>query len=73
MPISGESARVLFENAGYRELALTHRHAAAIDTLPAIHADPFDRVLVAQATLEGMKLLSRDAMIIRYGNAVMAV
>jgi PIN domain nuclease of toxin-antitoxin system len=73
VPVSGERALELFALAGYRELAVTQRHAALVETLPAIHADPFDRILVAQATAEGMALLTRDAAVIRYGAMVVPV
>ncbi|MBZ0094596.1 MAG: type II toxin-antitoxin system VapC family toxin [Sulfuricella sp.] len=44
--------RGLLDN-GYQELAITSEHAVSIDSLPLIHKDPFDRILVAQATVEG--------------------
>jgi PIN domain nuclease of toxin-antitoxin system len=55
----------LLEN-GYRELAITGAHALAIGDLPPIHRDPFDRMLVAQATVEGFELLTSDATVARY-------
>lgn len=73
MPVSGQRAAALFAEAGYRELAVAWRHAAAVDTLPAIHGDPFDRILVAQALTEPMRLLSRDATVATYGDMVLAV
>lgn len=73
MPVSGARAAVLFAQAGYRELPLTWQHAAAVDDLPAIHGDPFDRMLVAQALTEPMRLLSRDAALPAYGAMVMPV
>lgn len=48
---------------GYQELPITSQHAVAIDNLPALHTDPFDRLLVAQATVEGMTLLTADALV----------
>src|SRR5690554_4754383 len=45
---------------GYRELAIEGRHCLALTTLPPIHRDPFDRMLIAQAALEGMTLLTAD-------------
>ncbi|MFA5081774.1 MAG: type II toxin-antitoxin system VapC family toxin [Hydrogenophilaceae bacterium] len=73
MPITGNRAAVLFAESGYRELAITWRHAAAVDTLPAIHGDPFDRILIAQAQTEPMRLLSRDATVAAYGGVVLVV
>lgn len=46
---------------------MTWRHAALIDSLPLIHSDPFDRILIAQSLAEPMKLLSRDAVMASYG------
>ncbi|TPL02110.1 MULTISPECIES: type II toxin-antitoxin system VapC family toxin [unclassified Mesorhizobium] len=57
--------RALLDNS-YSELPITSEHAVAIDGLPAIHKDPFDRMLVAQATVEGITLLTVDDMVVRY-------
>ena len=57
--------RGLMEN-GYRELAVTGAHATAVDLLPAVHKDPFDRMLVAQAQIKGMPLLTSDSVVARY-------
>ena len=51
---------------GFRELPITHVHAIAAGRLPPHHRDPFDRMLVAQATVEGLTLVSRDESIARY-------
>ncbi|CAN1536381.1 COG3744 PIN domain nuclease, a component of toxin-antitoxin system (PIN domain) [Caulobacteraceae bacterium] len=55
---------------GYRELAITAEHALQIDSLPPIHRDPFDRMLVAQATVEGIVLLTSDDVVARYPGPV---
>ena len=47
-------------DAGYEELSITGQHGAQVVNLPKIHGDPFDRILIAQATFEGMELLTRD-------------
>lgn len=73
MPVSGARVVELCAEAGYRELPVTWRHAAVIEILPPLHADPFDRILVAQATAEPMRLLSRDATVAGYGAMVMTV
>lgn len=52
--------RGLLEN-GYTELPVTGTHAVAVDLLPPVHRDPFDRMLVAQARIEGITLLTADA------------
>ena len=51
---------------GYNELPVTGAHAAAVDLLPPIHKDPFDRILVAQAQLEGLILWTADEIVGRY-------
>ena len=50
----------------YRELSITGAHATAVDLLPTIHKDPFDRILVAQARIEGLTLLTADSTLARY-------
>ena len=57
--------RGLLEN-GYTELPVASSHAVATDLLPAINSDPFDRMLVAQAQIEGVTLLTLDPVIGRY-------
>ncbi|MFA7061905.1 MAG: type II toxin-antitoxin system VapC family toxin [Pedobacter sp.] len=57
---------------GYTELSVTAEHVLRVDTLPMLHKDPFDRVLVAQARSEAMHLLTVDSAIIQYGEAVLA-
>lgn len=61
--------RGLLDN-GYAELPITSAHALAIDTLPALHKDPFDRILLAQAMVEGMTLLTADALLAQYRGPV---
>jgi len=57
--------RGLLDN-GYIELPITSEHALATDTLPALHKDPFDRILVAQAMVEGITLLTVDSLVAKY-------
>jgi PIN domain nuclease of toxin-antitoxin system len=57
--------RGLLDN-GYGELPIFSEHAVAIETLPPIHKDPFDRILVAQATVEGITLLTNDILLAQY-------
>ncbi|WP_126444373.1 type II toxin-antitoxin system VapC family toxin [Sulfuricystis multivorans] len=73
MPISGARAAELCAQAGYRELPVGWRHTEAIEHLPGLHGDPFDRLLIAQAITEPMRLLSRDRDIARYGDMVIPV
>jgi len=57
--------RGLLDN-GYHELAITSEHAVAVDGLPPIHKDPFDRILIAQSIVEGITLLTVDDLVGRY-------
>jgi PIN domain nuclease of toxin-antitoxin system len=57
--------RGLLDN-GYQELAIGGQHAVFVESLPPIHKDPFDRILIAQATLEGIILLTADALVAQY-------
>ncbi len=52
---------------GIRPLPITHTHALAVSDLPVHHSDPFDRLLIAQAQLEGMVLLTADSAFKPYG------
>jgi PIN domain nuclease of toxin-antitoxin system len=64
--------RGLLDN-GYREMPITSEHALATDALPGIHRDPFDRLLVAQATVEGLALVTADPVVARYPGPVRKV
>ena len=55
---------------GYHELPITGSHAVAVDTLPKLHKDPFDRILLAQALVECLTLLSVDQALIQYSEPV---
>ncbi|HWE99665.1 MAG TPA: type II toxin-antitoxin system VapC family toxin [Caulobacteraceae bacterium] len=57
----------------YQELGITGPHAIAVAALPPLHEDPFDRLLVAQAQVEGLTLLTADDALSRYGSAVRRV
>lgn len=56
--------RTLLQNR-FQELPVTSEHAIALRNLPPIHRDPFDRMLIAQATVEGILLLTTDAQVAR--------
>ncbi len=58
---------------GYAELPVTGAHAAAIASLPPIHKDPFDRMLVAQATVERLTLVASDPVVAKYPCSVRLV
>ncbi len=61
--------RGLVDN-GYVELAVDGTHAGEVSSLPPHHADPFDRIQVAQARIEGLALLTADPKVARYGSPV---
>ena len=69
---AGFFRRGLFDN-GYTELPMTGAQAAALAGLPAIHKDPFDRMLVAQATVEGLTLVTSDPAIANYPGPIRLV
>jgi len=58
---------------GYEELPVLGQHAVEVDILPPIHKDPFDRILIAQATVEGIILLTADPTIARYPGPIRKV
>ncbi len=64
--------RGLLDN-GYQELPISSEHAVAIDGLPPIHKDPFDRLLVAQSMVEGILLLTADPLVAQYPAPVQKV
>ena len=64
--------RALLDN-GYHELPITSAHAVAIDVLPSLHKDLFDRLLLAQAMVEGITLLTADAVVAQYPGPVRKV
>jgi len=61
------------DESGFIELPLRAMHAARVATLPPIHADPFDRLLVAQAIAEPLRLLTTDAKLKAYGELVAVI
>lgn len=69
---AGMLRRSLFDN-GYVELAVTGAHAATLAGLPPIHKDPFDRMLVAQAIVEGFTLLTSDPTLAKYPGSIRLV
>ncbi len=64
--------RGLLDN-GYTELAIISDHVVATESLPPIHKDPFDRILVAQATVEGVTLLTIDSQVSQYPGPIRTV
>ncbi len=64
--------RGLLDN-GWLELPVTSQHAIAFESLPPLHRDPFDRILLAQAYVEGITLLTADPQVARYPGPVRRV
>jgi PIN domain nuclease of toxin-antitoxin system len=63
----------LAEQCGFEELPVHSRHAAATTRLPQLHADPFDRLLIAQAHTENLTLLTIDPAVLAYGPLALKV
>lgn len=64
--------RSLLDN-GYSDLPITGAHAVAVEGLPPIHKDPFDRILIAQALTEGITLLTVDPLVAKYPGSIMKI
>lgn len=73
MPISGEIALGYFREAGFKLLDISAAQAAGVESLPRLHADPFDRILLAQALSVPLRLLTQDGKLAAYGDGVLAV
>ena len=68
--IPADAFRREVEEAGFRPLPVRPEHAAAVENLPHLHEDPFDRLLLAQARAEGCILLTSDSVLPAYGDPV---
>ena len=73
MPISSHDALRYFHQAGYRLLGIEPEHAVAVEGLPSHHQDPFDRLLVAQALVEPMRLITNDLTVARYSDSIVHI
>lgn len=71
-PFDGRQLLNLAKASGCRILAVTEAHAVAVDDLPLLHADPFDRLILAQSITEPMRLISHDRRLVAYSDAVIA-
>jgi PIN domain nuclease of toxin-antitoxin system len=70
MPVSGPQALAYFKAAGYGFLSVTGEHAVAVSRLPDLHRDPFDRIIVAQALYEPLRLITHDAQVGAYSDSI---
>ena len=73
MPVNAQDALRCSQDAGYRMPAIAPEHAVAVEELPAFRADPFDRILVAQALVEPMRLMTHDAQVARDSDTIIKV
>jgi len=60
-------------NAGYQELPVTGNHSLVVQTLPKLHKDPFDRILLAQSIYEGVPFLTSDELIAEYPGSIIYI
>ena len=63
----------IFGVSGYRILSFEPEHADAVEDLPMYHADPFDRLIVAQALMEPMRLMTHDKILPRYSDSIIQI
>lgn len=73
IPVSSRDALLYFQESGYRFLPVEPEHAAAVETLANHHQDPFDRILVAQALVEPMRLMTRDPLVALYSDTIIRI
>ena len=73
MPVSSQDAVRYFTASGYRLLAIESEHVVAVEALPAHHQDPFDRLLVAQALVEPMRLVTHDRFVALYSDTIIKI
>jgi PIN domain nuclease of toxin-antitoxin system len=71
--IDATTIRQEFLAKAFRELPVNGLHAAFVATLPLVHKDPFDRLLVAQASIEGITLMTADEQIARYPGPILKI
>jgi PIN domain nuclease of toxin-antitoxin system len=72
MPLTAKRARAWFQKAGYAELEVGWDDAVHCASLPALHGDPFDRMLIAQTFRQDVWLLTADAKILAYGGNLLS-
>jgi PIN domain nuclease of toxin-antitoxin system len=73
MPVSSQDAVRFFRQSGYRFLNIEPEHAMTVEELPAHHQDPFDRILVAQALVEPMRLMTHDPLVALYSDTIIKI
>ncbi len=73
MPVSGQTALHDFRAAGFQVLDIIPAHVLALEALPSLHGDPFDRIMVAQALATPLRLLTRDRQVAAYSDSIILV
>jgi len=73
MPIGAREAIDYFDDAGFELLDISSEHAATVESLRPLHADPFDRILVAQAMAVPLRLMTHDPKLAAYSDLIIAV
>jgi len=73
MPVSSQDAVRYFRESGYRFLPVEAEHAMVVENLPVHHQDPFDRILIAQALVEPMRLMTHDPMVALYNDPIIEI
>jgi PIN domain nuclease of toxin-antitoxin system len=73
MPMSGTEAIDAFLAAGFQTLGVNLEHVVALEALPALHRDPFDRIMVAQALSTPLRLLTHDRKVAAYSDTIITV
>jgi PIN domain nuclease of toxin-antitoxin system len=73
MPVSAATALHDFLGAGFQVLDIIPAHVLALEALPGLHGDPFDRIMVAQALSTPLRLLTRDTKVSAYSDTIIVV
>ena len=73
MPISGSEALNYFRDSGYQLLAIEPEHTVAIEGIAKHHQDPFDRILIAQALVEPLRLVTHDSTVALYNDTIIKI
>ncbi len=68
--LTAQQAATLALEAGYKAVAITEVHAAATETIAPYHSDPYDRLILAQAQIEGLSLVTHDEALAAYDSRV---
>jgi PIN domain nuclease of toxin-antitoxin system len=73
MPVTSQEALAYFKDSGLDILPVEAEHTTAVEELAFIHQDPFDRLLVAQALTEPMRLITHDPVVARYSDTIIEI